>query len=110
MHEHLHPPKDTGYLAIALGITVSFFIVEMVGGILTNSLALLTDAWHMLNDAFALLLVLVAAWLAMRPISVKRTYGYYRAEILAAFLNGIFLWAVVVFYLLRGRSADSTTY
>jgi len=68
-----------------------------VGGILTNSLALLTDAWHMLNHIFALVFALVAAWLALRPISVKRTYGYYRAEILAAFLNGIFLWAVAVF-------------
>jgi len=97
MHEHLHPPRGTRYLGIALGITLSFFIIELVGGILTNSLALLTDAWHMLNDVFALVFALVAAWLAVRPTSVKRTYGYYRAEILAAFLNGIFLWVVVVF-------------
>jgi len=97
MHEHLHPPRGTRYLGIALGITISFFIIELVGGILTNSLALLTDAWHMLNDVLALSFGLIAAWLALRPISVKRTYGYYRAEILAAFLNGIFLWAVVVF-------------
>jgi len=97
MHEHLHPLRGTRYLGIALGITISFFIVELVGGILTNSLALLTDAWHMLNDVFALVFALVAAWLALRPVSVKRTYGYYRTEILAAFLNGIFLWAVVVF-------------
>jgi len=97
MHEHLHPPRGTRYLGIALGITLSFFIIELVGGILTNSLSLLTDAWHMLNDVFALVFALVAAWLALRPISVKKTYGYYRAEILAAFLNGIFLWAIVVF-------------
>jgi len=97
MHEHLHPLRGTRHLGIALGITISFFIIELVGGILTNSLALLTDAWHMLNDVFALVFALVAAWLALRPISVKRTYGYYRAEILAAFLNGIFLWAVVIF-------------
>ncbi len=97
MHEHLHPPRGTRYLGIALGITISFFIVELVGGILTNSLALLTDAWHMLNDVLALSFGLIAAWLALRPVSVKRTYGYHRAEILAAFLNGIFLWAIVVF-------------
>jgi len=97
MHEHLHPPRGIRYLGIALGITISFFIIEVVGGILTNSLALLTDAWHMLNDVFALVFALIAAWLALRPISVKRTYGYYRAEILAAFLNGILLWVVVVF-------------
>jgi len=97
MHEHFHPPRGIKYLGIALGITLSFFIVELIGGILTNSLALLTDAWHMLNHVFALVFALVAAWLALRPTSVKRTYGYYRAEILAAFLNGIFLWAVAVF-------------
>ena len=97
MHEHLHPPRGTRYLGIALAITITFFIIELVGGILTNSLALLTDAWHMLNHIFALIFALVAAWLALRPISAKRTYGYYRAEILAAFLNGILLWAVAVF-------------
>jgi cobalt-zinc-cadmium efflux system protein len=96
MHEHL-PVRGTRYLVIALSITVSFFIVELVGGILTNSLALLTDAWHMLNHIFALMFALTAAWLALRPVTTKRTYGYYRVEILAAFLNGIFLWAVAVF-------------
>jgi len=97
MHEHPCPPRGTRYLGIALAITIAFFILELVGGILTNSLALLTDAWHMLNHIFALVFALTAAWLALRPVSVKRTYGYYRAEILAAFLNGIFLWAVAVF-------------
>ncbi|UCE15930.1 MAG: cation transporter [Candidatus Bathyarchaeota archaeon] len=97
MHEHTHPPRSTKYIGIALGITIAFFIVELIGGILTNSLALLTDAWHMLNHIFALVFALIAAWLALRPITMKRTYGYYRAEILAAFLNGIFLWAVAVF-------------
>ena len=97
MHEHLHPLRGTRYLGIALGITISFFIVELVGGLLTNSLALLTDAWHMLNHILALVFALIAAWLALRPVTVNKTYGYYRAEILAAFLNGIFLWAVAVF-------------
>ncbi|MFQ6064526.1 MAG: cation diffusion facilitator family transporter [Candidatus Bathyarchaeia archaeon] len=85
------------YLGIALGVTIFFFFVELIGGILTNSLALLTDAWHMLNHIFALVFALIAAWLTVRPISEKRTYGYYRVEILAAFLNGIFLWAVAAF-------------
>jgi len=97
MHEHLHPLRGTRYLGVALGVTIFFFIVELVGGILTNSLALLTDAWHMLNHIFALVFALVAAWLALRPITINKTYGYYRTEILAAFLNGIFLWAVAVF-------------
>ncbi len=97
MHEHLHRPAGTRYLGVALGITVAFFVIELVGGILTNSLALLTDAWHMLNHILALVFALLAAGLALRPVSAQRTYGYYRAEILAAFLNGIFLWAVAVF-------------
>jgi cobalt-zinc-cadmium efflux system protein len=97
MHEHFQSQRATRYLEMALGITTSFFIVELAGGILTNSLALLTDAWHMLNDVFALIFALLAAWLAQRPVNVKKTYGYYRAEILAGFLNGIFLWAIVIF-------------
>jgi len=97
MHKHLYSLKAIKYLGMALSITVAFFIIELVGGILTNSLVLLTDAWHMLNDASALVLALIATWVAQRPISMKRTYGYYRAEILAAFLNGVFLWVIVVF-------------
>jgi len=97
MHEHVHVPKGAKALGIALSITGSFFFVELIGGIFTNSLALQTDAVHMLNDAFALVFALVAAWLAERPATHRRTYGYYRAEILAAFLNGIFLWAIVIF-------------
>lgn len=97
MHEHFHSLRGTRYLGIALGITISFFVVELVGGLVTNSLALLTDAWHMLNHILALVFALVAAWLALRPVTMNKTYGYYRAEILAAFLNGIFLWAVAVF-------------
>jgi len=97
MHEDINPIRDIRYLRIALGITVTFFFIEFVGGILTNSLALLTDAWHMLNDVFALVFSIVAAWIAQRPITMKRTYGYYRAEILAAFMQSIFLWAIVVF-------------
>ena len=91
--------RATTALAIALGITASFFVIELVGGILTNSLALQTDAFHMLTDVFALGYALFAAWLAQRPVTLKRTYGYYRVEILSAFLNGIFLWAIVVFIL-----------
>lgn len=85
-----------GILA-ALGFTVFFFFIELVGGILTNSLALTTDAWHMLNDAFSLVFTLVASWVAQWPITKKRTYGYYRAEIVSSLLQGILLWAIVVF-------------
>jgi cobalt-zinc-cadmium efflux system protein len=93
---HSHAPA-TRALAAAVGITAAFFVIELIGGILTNSLALQTDAFHMLTDFVALAYALVAAWLAQRPVSLKRTYGYYRVEILSAFLNGILLWAVVIF-------------
>ena len=97
MHTDSQASRTTSALAVALGITASFFVIELVGGILTNSLALQTDAFHMLTDVFALAYALFAAWLAQRPVTLKRTYGYYRVEILSAFLNGIFLWAVVIF-------------
>jgi len=97
MRERPYPQSGKRNLGIALGITIAFFFIELVGGIITNSLALAADAWHMLNDAFALAFALVAAWLAERPIDVKKTYGYHRTEILAAFLNGIFLWIVAIF-------------
>ena len=97
MHERSYPQSGKRNLEIVLGITIVFFAIELVGGIITNSLALTADAWHMLNDASALAFALVAAWLAERPIDMKKTYGYYRTEILAAFLNSIFLWVVAIF-------------
>lgn len=97
MHKHSIRAGGGRYIAAALGVTVVFFFVELIGGILTNSLALISDAWHMLNHVVALVLALTAAWIAGRPASAKRTYGYYRTEILAAFLNGILLWAVAIF-------------
>jgi hypothetical protein len=96
MHEH-PSTKGPRYLGISLGITFSFFVIELLGGLFTNSLALVTDSWHMLNDVFALALSLIAAWIAQRPLNAKKTYGYYRAEILVAFLQGILLWAIVLF-------------
>ena len=97
MYEDEEPSKSTIYLGAALAITLCYFFVELIGGFLTNSLALLTDAWHMLNDVFALFFSIIAAWIAQRPETTKRTYGYYRAEILAAFLQGIMLWGIVFF-------------
>ncbi len=94
---HAYESRTTRALAVALVITASFFVIELVGGFLTNSLALQTDAFHMLTDAFALAYALVAARIAQRPVTLKKTYGYYRVEILSAFLNGILLWAVVLF-------------
>lgn len=94
--QHDPTSRSRSYLAIALAITISFFVIELIGGYITNSIALAADAWHMLNDAVALAFALIAAWIAGRPSDLRKTFGYHRMEILAAFLNGIFLWAVVI--------------
>jgi cobalt-zinc-cadmium efflux system protein len=78
-------------LKIALCLTFVYMIAEAIGGWFTNSLALIADAGHMLTDVAALALTLFAIWFAARPATSKKTYGYYRLEILAAFVNGIAL-------------------
>jgi cobalt-zinc-cadmium efflux system protein len=83
-------------IVIALSITFLFFIIELVGGLVTNSLALTTDAWHMLNDSISLLLTLLTSWIALHPVSQERTYGYRRAEVIGAFLNTVILWVMVI--------------
>ncbi|MBA3353228.1 MAG: cation transporter [Blastocatellia bacterium] len=80
-----------GRLKIALSLTFVYMIVEAVGGWLSNSLALIADAGHMLTDVAALTLTLFAVRFAARPATSQKTYGYYRLEILAAFVNGIAL-------------------
>ncbi|WP_145038087.1 cation diffusion facilitator family transporter [Paenibacillus sp. Y412MC10] len=95
-HDHARSGNKKG-LAIALIITLGIMILEFVGGLLTNSLALLSDSGHMLSDASALLLSLVALWFAARPSSPNKTYGFYRFEILAALLNGVALFVIAGF-------------
>ena len=86
-------------LIITFALTFSYFIVEVVGGILTNSLALLADAAHMLTDVFGLALALFATWISQKPATPQKTYGYYRFEILAALTNAIVLF-FISFYIL----------
>ena len=81
-------------LRIALLVTSAVFVVEVAGGLLSRSLALLADAGHMLTDVGALGLGLFAFWLSARPPSSRRTFGWRRFEIFAAFLNGVALWLV----------------
>ena len=93
-HKHDHgrrSEKSLTRLKTALGLTFVYMIAEAVGGWLSNSLALLADAGHMLTDVAAMTLTLFAFWFAQRPATSKKTYGYYRLEILAAFVNGIAL-------------------
>ncbi len=80
----------------ALVLTVGIAVLEGVGGWLTHSLALLSDAGHMLTDVSALLLALLALWFAGRPADPRRTYGYVRLEILSALLNGVLLLGITL--------------
>jgi cobalt-zinc-cadmium efflux system protein len=93
-HHHSH---STRQLTLALIITASWFVIEMAGGIYANSLALLADAAHMLTDLAALGLSLFALKISHRPATHEMTYGYLRAEILAALANGIFLVLIGLF-------------
>jgi cobalt-zinc-cadmium efflux system protein len=104
-HEHGHGHAHAGHahgargraLLIALGITLAYALVEAAGGIWFDSLALLSDAGHMLSDALALGLAAFAAWLGARPAGQRHSYGFQRAEVVAAFVNGLALLLVVVF-------------
>ena len=84
-------PKGSRPMKIALTIVVAVMVFEIIGGILSNSLALLGDAGHMFVDALALGLSLFAMNIARRPATASRTYGYHRAEIMAALINGTIL-------------------
>ena len=86
---------ETLRLKLALAISAIYFFAELIGGFLTNSLALLSDAGHMLSDIAALAMSLFAFRIAKRPATVISTYGYHRAEILAALFNGLTLWLIV---------------
>ena len=98
-HSHAHPHGSRRRLAVVLGMTCVFLGVEVVAGLLTGSLSLLADAGHMLTDVAGLVLALAAMKLAERPPSPRRTYGYHRAEILAALTNGLVLLAVAAYIL-----------
>ena len=90
-HDYSHNRRQ---LTLALGLTGGYCVVEFVGGWLVNSLALLSDAGHMLSDVTAMGLSLFAAYISTLPVTSQKTFGYYRAEILVAFLNGLALWLV----------------
>jgi cobalt-zinc-cadmium efflux system protein len=94
---HIRPGGKLRPLAIALLITTLFLIIEVIGALITNSLALLADAGHMLTDVAALALSLLAVWIARQPATPQRSYGYQRAEVLAATANAATLIAVSLF-------------
>lgn len=113
MHAHTHAGSPAGHtanahaapgraasarrLAATLALVATYLVAELAAGLWTGSLALLADAGHMLADAASLALALFAIWLAERPAPAARTFGYQRAEILAALANGVALVVVAVF-------------
>ena len=101
MHDHARRQGDRRALAGALLLVAAFMGVEVAAGLLADSLALLADAGHMLSDAGTLGLALFAAWIAQRPATPSRSFGYRRAEILAALANGLALVAVAVWILVE---------
>ena len=94
-HHHDHDSGNVRRVQIALILTGTFMVVEVIGGILSGSLALLADAGHMLTDTLALALAAFAFRVSSRPADEKRSYGYQRVQIIAAFVNGLSLLAIV---------------
>ena len=93
--DHASQKSDIKRVQIALALTGTFMLVEVAGGILSGSLALLADAGHMLTDTMALALSAIAFRVSSRPADEKRSYGYQRFQILAAFVNGLSLLVIV---------------
>lgn len=100
-HSHGHHPvtatgKHRKKLVLVMVITLAVVVVQIVGAGLSGSLSLLADAGHMLSDAAGVFIALLAAWIASRPATVRSTYGYQRAEVLAALANAILLMVIAV--------------
>ena len=106
MHDHHAHTRhaDRGRMAIALAINLVMLVVAVIGGIVFDSLALLADAGHVLADVGAIVLALVAGWMASRPAPARATFGFRRGEILAALVNGVVLAAIAVLVIVEALS------
>ncbi len=108
MHDHapavggVRGGANRRLLATSLAITSVVFLVQVVGAILSGSLALLADAVHMLADAAALIIALIASAVAARPANDRRTFGYRRAEVFGALINGVLLIALSAWVAVEG--------
>src|SRR5207248_10251673 len=102
MHAHAHGPASTSkLLRVALFLTLAYIAVTIVAGIKAHSLALLSEAGHNVSDFLALLLSWVAVYLASRPPTATKTFGYHRAGLLAAFVNALSLVVVAIYILVE---------
>ncbi|MDA0735080.1 MAG: cation diffusion facilitator family transporter [Chloroflexi bacterium] len=106
--QHLHRTASRRSLTIALALTFGYMLAEVIGGLASHSLALIADAGHMVADSVAIGLALLAMWIAARPVSITRTFGFQRTEILAALLNALSLWLITawIFYEAYRRFMD----
>lgn len=100
-HDHGHSDAPLRALAVTVGITGTVFLAELIGGLVSGSLALLSDAMHMLSDAAGLIIALLAAVVGKRAASASATFGYRRAEVLAALFNALAVTGVVVWILVQ---------
>jgi len=98
-HDHRHQAMSNSWrrLSVVLFLTALYMVAEVVGAVWTGSLALLADAGHMFTDVAALILALSAVWFGSRPATSKKTFGYYRLEIIAALVNGVALVVMSLF-------------
>ena len=99
--DHGSSQDNVRRVQIALALTATFMVVEVVGGVISGSLALLADAGHMLTDTMSLALAALAFRVSSRPADARRSYGYHRFQILAAFVNGLSLLFIVGWILLE---------
>ena len=101
-HDHASGVTNRARLVVAICIVAVFLVVEVLGAVLSGSLALLADAGHMASDLLGLIVALVATLIAARPATDRQTYGYQRAEVFGALFNGLLLSAVAIFVAVEG--------
>lgn len=108
-HNHDHRSASRRRLGISLALILGYMVAEVIGGLVSGSLALLADAGHMLTDAAAIGLAILAIWISSRPASIEQTFGFHRTEILAAMLNALSLWLIAawIFFEASRRFGDS---
>jgi cobalt-zinc-cadmium efflux system protein len=94
-------PRGRGQLTAVLGISSLILVAELVVGVLSNSIAVLADAGHVFADVAGTAIALAAIWIAVRPATRDRTFGFYRFEILAAVLNAVILFAIAAYVLVE---------
>src|SRR4026208_893461 len=96
-HRHQHKNESWRRLSLVLLLTMLYMFAEVIGARWTGSLALLADAGHMFTDVGALVLALTAVWFGSRPATSRKSFGYYRLEIIAALVNGVALVVISIF-------------